>query len=168
MSIRDSLNRNAAISGVAIVATMLLAGYFIYAAFRNPIPTRSDKDFYTVDEGQTCFTDKASRVPPFDYKGKEAVRVRYFTCDGGKTRFVGWLEQWSPAAKAVLESAQRDGKGNLKDPTIMHPLGWDSDPMVKRPGDPRWFKRHEKEYEEITSPKCPEGGDENLLAPVEP
>ena len=114
---------------------------------------------------ETCYT-RCADFKQFLQSTEPSAPI--FSCDGGKTKFVGWLEQYSPEAKALLESAERDSKGNLKDPTVVNSLGWDSSPMVKRPGDPRWFKRHEKEYDEITSPKCPEGADENQLAPVEP
>ena len=168
MSFRDSLNQKPAVSAGVLALLLGTAGWLIYGSVRGSSLAHGDKEFYSTDEGATSFVDRATREPPFDHNGAEAVRVHYFTCDGGKTRFVGWLEKYSPEAKAALTAADHDAKGNLKDPTLLNTLGWDSKPMVKRPTDPRWFKRHEVQYEEITTPKCPEGVNENSLAPVEP
>ena len=44
------------------------------------------------DDG-SWFADKAERVPPFDHHGQPAVRLHLFSCDGGKTTFVGYLEK---------------------------------------------------------------------------
>ncbi len=97
-------------------------------------PVASTDVLYTVDEGQTAFADSAARLPPFDYKGKTAFRVYYFTCDEGKTRTAAYLERLTPEARAQREAAKTAGK-SLGSPGL-------NELEVRKPGaNNPWVKR---------------------------
>ena len=71
---------------------------------RSPAFTRSTRTRTTVDDGATYFPDDANKIPPFTKDGKEAVRARVFSCDGGKTKYVAYLERITPKAKAAIDA----------------------------------------------------------------
>ena len=63
------------------------------------------------------------RVPPFELDGKQAVGVMVYSCDEGKTRFVGYLYRYTPEGKARVEEM-------IKQHRAGPPVGLE----VKRPG----------------------------------
>jgi hypothetical protein len=62
--------------------------------------------YYTVDEGNTWFVEDAEHIPPFDYNGKTALRVRLFQGKDGKP-FAGYLERYTAEAAKRLAAAKR-------------------------------------------------------------
>jgi hypothetical protein len=109
MSIRESMEKH---RGVTIVAAVLVLVAAVGIAFQNGTfssrgETLKTRTFYTADDGKTWFVDDAEKSPPFDHDGKPAYRVRVFTCDGGKTKFAGYLERYTPDAQKRLAAAQR-------------------------------------------------------------
>jgi hypothetical protein len=91
------------------VAFLVLAGgvAFWNGGFGSGGQSLKTRAFYTVDNGKTWFVDDAEKVTPFDYRGKQAFRVRVFTTDGGKTEFAGYLERYTPEAQKRLAAAER-------------------------------------------------------------
>jgi hypothetical protein len=143
MSVREAIDRHRGIVlGVAVLA-IVGATVVMYvngqSGSESSLTTRS---FYTVDDGKTWFVDSAEKVPPFDYNGKLAYRVRLFSIDGGKTSFAGYLERYTPEAIKKLEAAKRgdtEPKGRsvlsvVEELTI-------SGTEIKRPGDSVWIPR---------------------------
>jgi hypothetical protein len=107
VGIRETLNRSPGISAGAVGGVILLAViYIIYYMSGNSssIPNPPSKMWYTVDDGKTYFADSADKVPPYDYQGKTAVLCHVFTCDKGKTKFVGYLQRFTPRAKKLREN----------------------------------------------------------------
>ncbi len=89
-----------------LIAPWLIFGRGLMDQSRGPqIPTQA---YYSVDDGQTFFADDINLVPPFEKDGKMAVRAHVFTCDGGKTPFVAYLERYTPEAKGKIE-AMKEG-----------------------------------------------------------
>lgn len=90
---------------VVIVVILAAAAYFLSSS--APAPSSGPtKAYFSVDDGKTWFIDDINKYPPFDHDGKTAVRARVFSADGGKSTFCGYLERYTPEAKAKLE--QRD------------------------------------------------------------
>ena len=133
MGIREKLNENPMIAGgVTAGITLIAVVWCIWYAYTSCNPggtpaftqawytTEQDKaTFTTSDEGKLFFADKATKLAPFDKNGKEAVRVYLYTCDG-KTLKVGFLERYTPEAKAALEKAAgRKGPPQPGDPDVM-------------------------------------------------
>src|SRR4051794_23591957 len=95
MGIREEMNkrpRAVAVAGVVALAVGIAAMAFQLSS--GGIGRSGEQAFYTTDDGATWFTDAADRLPPFDYKGKEAVRAYVFECNGKP--FVNHLERWTP------------------------------------------------------------------------
>jgi len=116
--------------------------------------------YFSSDDGATFFLDKATNIPPFQASdGKPAYRAHVYSCDGGKTKFVGYLERLSPAAKARQEEVSKnpDAAQNATDDPISDGT------FVKAPKtgneDAKWVKRSSPAGLKIitTEIKCPGG-----------
>ena|ERR1700677_3526001 len=101
------------------VVVQVLAG-------RRTITTQAPNNFFTVDDGQTFFTASGSNIPPFDYKGQQAVTAYVFEASG--KRFVGYLERYTPAAHELMV----DNKANVQTQI--------SGRELKKPGDSKWVR----------------------------
>jgi hypothetical protein len=166
VGIRETLNQNQGITtgvtiGIVVIALIIII-WQLSGGRGYTFPTRA---FYTVDDGQTTFVDAIDRIPPFDHQGQEAVRVHMFSCDGGRTRFVGYLERYNPQAKARMEQA-RAAEGQ----EMMMDMMYDELAMTgveyRKPGMPagQWVNhmQHPQIAGEVTSVRCPDGTYENL------
>ena len=140
MSVRESIDQHrtaASVGGIILVAAACLV---IWMQFRqdggdSAEVSSSSRAFFTVDDGKTFFADSSKRVPPFEYKGAIAVRAHVFTSDGGKTSFVGYLERFTPDAKAKMERMLADGGDtSVTPPSLLNGL------EVKKPQAPEWVK----------------------------
>ena len=140
----------------AAVVAIAGAATAIYIELRPAPPPERPMAFFTVDDGKSWFTADAESLPPFDYKGQKAVKAYVYTCDGGKTRFVAWLQK-------LPEDALREAlaKGPVDDDVIAMKAGW----MAKRPGDGEWVnsKSDPEKFAEITKVTCPGGGNPNPI-----
>ncbi|HZL36426.1 MAG TPA: hypothetical protein VFC78_13990 [Tepidisphaeraceae bacterium] len=154
---RDGLNRHRRLA-LAIAAFAILASAAWIVWTQRPVrrdlpPPRTA--FYTVDDGATLFVDDAERLPPFDHGGKPAVRAIVYSCDGGKTRFVGWLQKLPEDALRKALAAARDSKAE-DDDDIAAKSGW----LVKKPGDAQWVNSKAdlaRYYQIVAHVKCPTG-----------
>ena len=165
MGIRETMNQNPGITTGVVAGIVILAlAFIIYQSMGDSgggsVPT---KMYYSDDDGATTFTDDIRKFPPFDHNGKQAVRARVFSCDGGKNKFVGYLERYSPEAKARLDKATNGGKtgsdiGLMEDVSI---TGME----VKKPKDPSpWLKQSDPRAQSVMDVKCPNGTKEKLEA----
>lgn len=155
------LNRHRLIS--TVLALLAIAGAAVYLTWYFwPEPDHSPPIFawYTVDDGKSWFQDDAERIPPFEHDGKQAVRVHLFTCDGGKTRFVGYLQK---LPEEVLKKYRDKGidPSKVDDDELAADSGW----LVKRPGDPEWVssKGGGPKYMAVVSVHCPGGRSDTLV-----
>lgn len=164
MGIRESLNQNPqVVTGVTVGVIVLTLAVIVYqVAFSGPGgeggPRPTNEAFYTSDDGKTWFEDSRDKVLPFQKDGKPAVRARVFSCDGGKTRFVGFLERHTEQTRKNYEQMKND-------PSAHHALG----PMlsqgieVKRPGDKEWSGMNRMDqFIKVQDVKCPDGSTNNL------
>jgi hypothetical protein len=163
---------------VATIAWQLMS---INRDTRNSVPN----DFFTVDDGQTFFTAKASNLPPFEYQGKQAVRAAVYECDG--KRFVAYMERFTPEARKAVMGAEVG-----PDPTKLQPKPGQSPEAaaraatargnpaafrdatmngreLKRPGDKEWVRstNRQKVAEIQNHIACPAGG-KGTPVPVAP
>ena len=118
---------------------------------------------YSSDDGETWYRDVV-QTTPFQKHGKEVVRAMIFSCDGGKTTFVGYLLRTAPSMTPV------SSESTTRDSTPRPPFeGYSQGMQVKKPGAgnewvripagvPKPGAEHERDaYESIVSVKCPAG-----------
>jgi hypothetical protein len=134
MGVRESIERHRGWSaGIAAVGILAAAVFAFRATVPSPVAeARAAQSYYSVDDGATFFEAPADLVPPFEHQGKTAVRAAVFTCDGGKTRFVGYLERYPAAAKRQIEAAQQALKNG--DRNAAPPAAAFAQVEVKKPG----------------------------------
>jgi hypothetical protein len=157
VGIRETINKNPAQTTAITAGIVLLAIIFIFwQACGGGGSGVVGKSYYTVDDGKTFFVDASNKIPPFMKDGKQAVRAHVFTCDGGKTKFVGYLESYSPQDKQMMENAM-SGKA----PPAAY-AGYTGQAMVKKPGMPQWIPLMPgttQMYAATVQVTCPNGSD---------
>jgi hypothetical protein len=161
MGIREFMERHKYISAGAIAGIILAAIVFTWRNTVAPANTSdsSEKAFFTIDDGKSYFAESAKRIPPFEWQGKTAHRAAVFTCDGGKTRFVGYIERYTPEAKKTLEIAQ-SGQG------VLIPGSAAIESEVKKPGDQTWVRRNSAAaITKVMRVPCPPGGELEEVTP---
>jgi hypothetical protein len=97
---------------------------------RTIAATTATKLYFTVDDGKTFFELEASNRAPFVHEEKPAFRAHVFSCDGGKTAFVGYLSKFSPIS---------------------------DEPLVRKPGMNQWSPLSSAGAGVVLDVKCPEG-----------
>src|SRR5688500_13766950 len=80
---------------VSVIAVAVVMAFASAKKQEHNVEVRSGV-WFTTDDGKTLFTDNARKLPPFDHYGKPAYRAYVYTCDGGKTQFVAFLERYTP------------------------------------------------------------------------
>jgi hypothetical protein len=162
MGIRQTLGEKKklgiAVAALAVVLGAVAVGYQVSAM--GPARPTAPQTFYTVDDGKTLFADSTELLPPFDHKGKQAVRAYVYECDG--KRFVAYLERFTDQAKRMVKelddavkNAKPGGKppANLGELTNARRFGRE----VKRPGDAKWVNIGSKEGLKVMSVQPPAG-----------
>lgn len=125
MGIRETINRNSAISTTMVIGMVVVCVVVIGLELRGNNGAPPKENFFTTDDGQTWFADSASKLPPFDHDGGKAVRCYVFKGKNGE--FAGLLEKYSDDTLAQL--ARRDPKVPLRDSPPV---------LVKKPGEKDW------------------------------
>ena len=173
MGVRETLNRNPALTtGLTVAVIVVAAAFIVYQIAGNETPhPPTPQIFFSTDDGKTYFADDYQKLPPFDVDGKSAVRAYVYTCDARKTTFVAYLERLTPDAKArVTGEMQRAGGGhNTEGISPETAFAMSEGTEVKRPGDTTWVKRSSPEGQTIQDVKCPAGstGDLEVFSPGE-
>lgn len=167
MGLRETLNRNPAITTGATIAVIVIALIAIFwqtfggKGHSGPVTA----SFFTTDDGATWFSDSVDQIPPFMKDGKEAVRAYVFKCSDGKP-FVAYLERYTPQAKKVVEQARIKAKENPKAPPdpALFAMTMQGGTEVKKPKDPSgWVQRSEyQKYGQVVQITCPDGKLEDL------
>ncbi len=163
MGIREAIRQHSMLT-VAVVAVVGLAAvaYSVRSTVGGP-PTAETGAFYTIDDGQTWFEGNMSQLPPFQHEGKTAYRVWLYTSDGGKTKFVGYLERYTPEARKRIENglaAHKAGTGPMPPITM-------ADVEVKKPGagNPWINSAHMAEASKVTQVKGPGNTEATVVLP---
>ncbi|MGB7157418.1 MAG: hypothetical protein WBD40_05095 [Tepidisphaeraceae bacterium] len=138
MGIRETLNKNPAITTGATAGIIILAIVFIiYQLGGGGTPGIATEAFYSNDDGKTWFADDVNKIPPFDKDGKPAYRVYVYKCADGK-EFVSHLERYTEQGKKAMEAAMKSSDAGspvlmedvmmngleVKDPTTDPVKGW--------------------------------------------
>jgi hypothetical protein len=154
MGIRETLSKRPALStgvGAAIVVGMIV--YTIHSLMPSDVYSKA---YFTIDDGQTLFTASINQRAPFDHHGQPAYRAWVFSCDGGKTTFVGFLERCTPQAITRLDALQPDydaGKTHIP-PT---PTAAETEVKKPGPGNPWVSRANYQQAQKIVNVQCPDG-----------
>lgn len=166
MSIRETMNKSPLLTALFALVLIGVAAYLMYPTPEKPrrIPTQA---YYTVDDGKTLFADKIGRQGPFDHEGKQAVLAYVYSCDGGDTRFVAYLERYTDEYIQKMASTPATRPSGFGPPP-----GYGAEEiqarMVKKPGDAEWTMwASEKGQKIANSGACPEGEELIALMPEE-
>lgn len=166
MGVREAIQSK---RGVVVAAVFFLIAVIVTYSQMTGRTSNSTLDgtggYFSIDDGTTWFEADASKIPPFEYKGQQAVRAYVFTCDGGKTRFVGFLERYRPDAKQLLEKGNSGAPSLAANNSVLISNGVEVKPP-KANGE--WVSRKAPAGIAITSQiKCPPGqsGTPELVLP---
>ena len=145
---REWLNQhpNVAIGGGGVIVILAIGLIVMQVlAGRHKYPSDAPESYFTVDDGKTFFAASSVNIPPFDYKGQQAVSAYVFQCGGQK--FVGYMERFAP---------------KFHDFVVAHGLTPEANAYgreLKRPGDAKWCASGDLQKEaEIEDVHCPNGG----------
>lgn len=162
MGIRETINKNPKQTTAITAGIIALAFIVILWQACGGGGGGVGQSYYSIDDGRTFFVDASNKIPPFKKDGKDAVRAHVFTCDGGKTKFVGYLEAYSPQDKKMMEDAM-SGKA----PPAAY-AGYSGQAMVKKPGQPQWvplMPGTTQVYSAIVQVNCPDGATPERVYP---
>jgi hypothetical protein len=162
MGIREQINKHPAFTtGIAIGVIIVMVVFIFRVAGGNGTPAFPRKAFFTEDDGASWFVDDANKVPPFDHKGKQAVRAYVYKC-GDKT-FVNHMERFTPGAKKKLEQTPGDDLLAKSDPSISGiPV---NSKEVKSPGQRVWVNIADPRASEVLRIKCDKPNEAELVMP---
>lgn len=171
--IRALLQKNTPIVLGVLAVLILVALWWSLGSMSRP----ANQAWFTTDDGKTFFAGEFKEVAPFTRGGKEWLQAVVISCDGGKTKQVGWLVRFPPEAKARADAILKAGGGML------------TGDEVKLPGDPEWFgdldvnalaggmggarnaqafaqaQERAKRAHEIKTQKCPDGTFPVIVSP---
>lgn len=171
MGIREKLNENPAITTGAtigiIVIALIFIGYQIFSS--NNTGQIQTEGWYTTDDSSpeaamaALFEDDINKIPPFQKDGKNAYRAYVFSCDGGKTKWIAYLQRYTDEAKKKIEAATAD-PNKAAEPGMMEMVQM-TGLEVKKPGPAAWIKSSDYEKSRtVVEVKCPDGTLDNIEA----
>jgi hypothetical protein len=157
------MNRNpVAMAGTATVCVLLAGGWAVWSIWGSlevaPDSVQYSTDsFYSTDDGASYFRDSGDRLSPFIRDGKTAVRAHVFTCDRGKTRFVGYLERVSEEGKRRLAAIPADANAP-EDLAARNAILLTATEVKKPLAASAWIpQRRRAEAQVVMDVRCPDG-----------
>ena len=85
------------------VVSILGTYWIVRHVLANPRPLHPV--YFVNEKTGECTLGPADKFPPMAGKDGDLVWAFYFSCDGGRTRQLGYLTKYSAEAKARLEAA---------------------------------------------------------------
>jgi hypothetical protein len=164
MNVRETIGESPRF-GYGVAGGLFLVGIiFVYLDVRShpAVGALPSQFYFTVDDGKTWFADAATNVPPYEKDGQQAVRAHVYRCHDG-TKFVAYLERFTPDAKRELENPTNGATGDAVRGAYV------GGREVKRPGDKAWIPTTSLQAAaQVMLVKCPDGTSPNDAVAVEP
>ena len=164
MGIREKLNENPRITtGITIALIVVVLAFILWPSSgpRAGGNTGSGKLYFTDDDGKTWFADDATKLPPFDHGGKQAVEAVVYKCEG-KT-FVNHMKRYTEAGKKKMQE-YLSKQQNQNDPTLMDVVQA-TGMEVKTPGAKDWVKMGDPKAAAVLQPHCSNPQDLEIVMP---
>lgn len=155
-TLREKINKN---PGPVAGLILVVAAVALWLAFGRSGGKGPSTSYFTTDDGKTWFTDSMDKVAPFQKDGKEAVMVTLYHCQEGKHDFVGVMNRFTPAGKALMEKymALRKNPPPTKPgmpPPMFEPPGLGAQ-EIKRPGETVWMNTADPRMANFQPIQCP-------------
>jgi hypothetical protein len=168
MGIRETLNRKRHLAIVVVLVLLIVVtiGWMFWQSADLGNRLSTPKAFYTVDDGATWFKDDGDKIPPYDYKGKQAVSCFVYKCGDKGEPWVSHLMRYTAEGKRQRE-AQIKNKGGI------NVIGSDSllRPQLEvkeaKSGDQGWIHVSDPRAAAIQKLQCPDGSMTDIK-PVDP
>jgi hypothetical protein len=155
VGIRETLNKNQPLF-IGIFSVLIVAAIISIVWQARSSSAMGGQAYFTVDDGQTYFTDSKLKVAPFDKDGKKAWRAHVFRC-GGK-EVVGYVSRYTEESLKVMEEVKQ-ARAEKRPPKNIGALMTLSSAgiEVKKPGPGNpWIKGTDMmKAAEIRAFKCP-------------
>jgi hypothetical protein len=145
---------------VRVVAAAVVVAAIVWALWPKTLPRRVvfAQDYFIDEETGKEYVRNMSEIPPLlgDSGRPTVVRAHFFSCDGGKTRKIAYLESYTEegkvAYKALLAIRDRPPPEDLL-AKVLH------ETLVRRPGKGEPWVRGDlpAALEIANSFHCPEG-----------
>jgi hypothetical protein len=147
MGIREAVNKNSKLAGIATVAVLILVVGMIIWELRTSrrVEFTPNLAFFSDDDGKSFFADNEDLVPPFDHNGRQALRAFVFTSNSGK--FVGYLQKYTEPERSQVQAARNAHVYNAPDPSGI---------FIKKPGDSKWINVASPGASLIVDVRCPD------------
>jgi len=166
VGIFESLNRHPRPVMGVLAAIILIAGTLIASQLRGgPGASLAKQAYFTDDDGNSFFADDASKIPPFDHNGKEAVVAHVFST-GHDSPFVGYLERAvSSRGRDTIEKAREQMIADAAKQAVPMPSSElveriRDNTEVKRPGSTKWILATSKEVAGVYAVRSPSGSSD--------
>ena len=158
MGVRQYMNEKRGLSITVALAMVVgtIAMLWYQSVANSTVAPYDGKAFLTVDDGKNYFAADGMLLPPVNHEGKIAYRANVFTCDGGKTKWVGYLERYSERGKAKFKQMREEQMRGAMPGDGTELL---NEMELKRPGDRAWVRQSNIELAApILDVKCPHNG----------
>ena len=142
MGLVSGLRESPRIGAAVAMATIAVAGFFIFRELHSPKPPDVVGVYFTIDDGRTWFVDDVGKCPPCDHNGHEAVRCMLFNAGGSD--FVGFLKKYTDEARSKIMANIPCSNDELNKGTL-----------VKRPRDANWVPLSDPASQQIVDVKDP-------------
>jgi hypothetical protein len=169
VGLREKMNDNPKavtyITAGIVLLALILIGWQILSSRSGaggPTVLTGAQYFFTTDDGKTWFPDDQTNVPPYTKDGKPAYQAMVFTCDGGKTSFVGYLQRYSAAGKKMIDQAARRG---VPTGTVLTPANLEIKAAGNGDSPKNWLKYGSPGARKLQAVTCPGGGDAEPVLP---
>lgn len=177
MKLRDWMNNNSAVVTIGAVVILILSlGYIVFSSRgRSSGPRVIDVYFYDLN-AQKLFTAKSDAIPPIETESGPAtggapagVRAYVFACNdcgNENDRFIGWLEMYTPEAKALLSQPAAETPEQAAEREMRMYEVWENGQLIRAVEGGQWVRANSQEAINITSQiesKCPGGAPKPCL-----
>jgi hypothetical protein len=149
MGIRQTLKEKPWIGFTVTLALIGVAVVMFLKAGGSAAARVADRAYFTIDDGQTYFEADRNLLAPFDHEGKQAVKVHMFSCDGGKTKVVGYLSKMDDTVKRLYEAEMAKAVA-AKQSSPRAPMGF----LVKKPGGKEWLNSMDPRKNAVVDINC--------------